>query len=188
MMQHKDIASLFQQLLNLNNNNNQAILKTVITTLLTVKNISQLQAWEIKDLKFYGRCYISKTIKEIAKNSSIYKIVVTSETDLRVLLHNHGLLGSMKAARINFRDVIPATKQRINVLFKVMKSLSSEKIPCLQNDQDYIVDDCILSLIEEKLNCTTPFEAQKTYQRHIFQILTNLMCVLRILYCNVDII
>ena len=43
MMQHKDVASLFQQLLNLNNNknnNNRAILKTVITTLLTVKNIS----------------------------------------------------------------------------------------------------------------------------------------------------
>ena len=37
MMQHKDIASLFQQLFNLNNNN-RAILKTVITTLLTVKN------------------------------------------------------------------------------------------------------------------------------------------------------
>ena len=45
-MQNKDIASLFQQLLNLNNNlnNNQAILKTVIATLLTVqKNQSILK-------------------------------------------------------------------------------------------------------------------------------------------------
>ena len=43
MMQHKDIALLFQQLLNLNNNNNRAILKTVITTLLTVKNQAQIE-------------------------------------------------------------------------------------------------------------------------------------------------
>ena len=39
MIKHKDIASLFQQLLKMNNNNNRAILKTVITTLLTVKNV-----------------------------------------------------------------------------------------------------------------------------------------------------
>ena len=76
-------------------------------------------------MSFYGRCHTFKPSNDVLK-SGIFWLEMSFKTNVRVFVHNHGVMRTIKEARSQFYDIPINTHRLINVEHDFYKMLDFE--------------------------------------------------------------
>ena len=110
-------------------------------------------------MKFYGRCYTFVPSVKIL-DGGIFWLDMFFRTKVRVFVHNHGVLNTLKTGRSQYHDIEVNTKRKVNVERDLYEVLDFEGTPCIKN-KSYSLDECIINQLEmesmKKVGCVTPF-------------------------------
>ena len=132
---------------------------------LVLLKVSFTEYWFPTDMKFYGRCHTFNPSTEILK-SGIFWMEMFFKTKVRVFVHNHGVLRTVKTARSQFHDISVNTRHMINVEHNLYKMLDFEGTPCISSEK-WNLDECIISQLEtrslKEFGCVTPFSNLKEH-------------------------
>ena len=115
------------------------------------------------DMKNFGRCYNVNLPSGIMRNG-VTKMILTFVSEVRVFVHNKGVLSMYKNARRKFVDVDVYKRYFVNVEHNIYEMLDLDGKLC-EDDQKYSLDECVHNLLQkesmEKIGCVTPFGITK---------------------------
>ena len=115
------------------------------------------------DMRNYGRCY-TFNLPSTTQRDGVSKMAVFLVSEVRVFVHNKGVLSMSADARSQFADAGPYKKIFLNVEHNIYKMLDLDGKMC-EDEQDYSLDECVHNSLNkesmEKIGCVSPFGINK---------------------------